>query len=412
MATRSSATRARASCALSTREEIQVIDREMPTPEGDALIELAREITRQELAPLAAEYERACRFPRHQFRLIGKSGLLGLPYSPAHGGGGQPYSVYLQVLEELATGWMTLALGLSVHTLSAHALAEFGTAEQRDRWLPDMLEGELLGAYCLSEHGSGSDAAAMTTTAVRQDSGNYLISGTKAWITHGGEADYYTLMARTATPEARPAEGGGRAPISCFLLPGDAPGLSFGQPERKMGLTGSTTAAVHLDRVNVDHHRLIGSEGQGFRIAMNALDSGRLGIAACAVGLAQAAVDASAGYAKQRHQFGQPIARFQGIEFMLADMATQIEAARSLYLAAAARKDAGRPFSQQAAMAKLFATDMAMTVTTDAVQILGGAGYVADFPVERYMREAKVLQIVEGTNQIQRVVIARSMLGS
>lgn len=380
-----------------------MVERYLPTPESVALIELVREITRDELAPLAAEYEEAARFPRQEFRLLGKSGLLGLPYPVEVGGGGQPFAVYLQAVEELAAGWLTVALGLSVHTLSAHALASFGSESQRDAWLPDMLEGDLLGAYCLSEQGSGSDAASMTTMATRIDSDDYSISGAKAWITHGGVADYYTLLART--------EAGPRGAVSCFLLPGQAPGLSFGKPERKMGMTGSTTAAVQLDQVRVSADRLIGAEGQGMRIALNALDSGRLGIAACAVGLAQAAFDAAVEYARQRKQFGQAIARFQGIEFMLADMATGIAAARSLYLSAARLKDAGLPFSAQAAMAKLLATDTAMSVTTDAVQIFGGAGYVHDFPVERYFREAKVLQIVEGTNQIQRIVIARSVLG-
>ena len=378
------------------------VQRQLPTPEAVALIDLARDIAREELAPAAAAHEQNATFPREYFRLLGKSGLLGLPYPEQFGGAAQPFTVYLQVLEELAASWMTIALGVSVHTLSAHPVATFGTDDQRNRWLPAMLGGDLLGAYCLSETGSGSDAAAMTTTAIRQ-AGEYSITGAKAWITHGGQADYYAVMARTAAERT----GG----ISCFLVPGDAPGLSFGEPERKMGMNGSTTATVHLDDVRVDAQRLIGGEGKGFSIALNALDSGRLGIAACAVGLAQSACDAAVEYAQRREQFGKPIAAFQGIEFMLADMATGIEAARALYLQAAARKDAGLPFSAQAAMAKLFATDMAMSVTIDAVQVFGGAGYVTDFPVERYLREAKVLQIVEGTNQIQRVVIARSLLG-
>lgn len=385
-----------------------MVDRDLPTSEAVALLDLTRDIAQQELVPRVADAERVGEFPREIFRLLGRSGLMGLPYPEDEGGGGQPYSVYLQVLEELAAGWLSVALGVSVHTLSAHALANFGTAEQRDRWLPDMLGGELLGAYCLSEPGSGSDAAAMVTTATPESDG-YSITGTKAWITHGGEADYYTLMARTIHPDDAVAASG-RDPISCFLLPARTDGLSFGSPERKMGMKASTTAPVHLDSVRVDRDRLLGSEGQGMQIALNALDAGRLGISACAVGLAQAALEAARDYALGRNQFGQPIARFQGIEFMLADMATQIEAGRALYLQTAARKDAGRPYSSQAAMTKLFCTDMAMQVTTDAVQIFGGAGYVEDFPVERYFREAKVLQIVEGTNQIQRVVIARSLL--
>ncbi len=397
-----------------------MVDRDLPSPEATALVDLTREITREVLSPRVDDAERAGEFPREEFRLLGRSGLLGLPYPESEGGGDQPYSVYLQVLEELAAGWLAVALGVSVHTLSAHALATFGTPGQRDRWLPDMLGGELLGAYCLSEPGSGSDAAAMVTTATGDDRG-FSISGTKAWITHGGRADYYTLMARSAGAAEATGDGAGeresrqaptRAPISCFLIPAGAEGLSFGQPENKMGMRSSTTAAVHLDSVRVEGDRLIGAEGQGMQIALNALDAGRLGISACAVGLAQSALDAALSYASERRQFGQPIARFQGIEFMLADLATKIEAGRSLYLRTAARKDAGKAYSAQAAMTKLFCTDMAMQVATDVVQIFGGAGYVEDFPVERYFREAKLLQIVEGTNQIQRVVIARSLLRS
>jgi len=389
-----------------------VVDRDLPSPEAIALIDLTSEITREVLSPRVDKAEHLGEFPREEFRLLGRSGLLGLPYPESEGGGDQPYSVYLQVLEELAAGWLAVALGVSVHTLSAHALATFGTPGQRDRWLPDMLGGELLGAYCLSEPGSGSDAAAMVTTATGDDRG-FSISGTKAWITHGGRADYYTLMARSAgAAKGNDDQAPARAPISCFLIPAGAEGLSFGQPENKMGMRSSTTAAVHLDSVRVEGDRLIGAEGQGMQIALNALDAGRLGISACAVGLAQSALDAALAYASERRQFGQPIARFQGIEFMLADLATKIEAGRSLYLRTAARKDAGKAYSAQAAMTKLFCTDMAMQVATDVVQIFGGAGYVEDFPVERYFREAKLLQIVEGTNQIQRVVIARSLLRS
>ena len=376
------------------------VEREVPTDEARQLLALAREIAAAELAPVAAEYERDGRFPRKQFQVLGAAGFLGLPYDPQYGGGGQPFGVYLQALEELASAWLSVGLGVSVHTLTCNPLATFGSDEQKTKWLPDMLGGELLGAYCLSEPHCGSDAAALTTSA-RQDGDAFVVNGTKAWITHAGEADYYTLMARTS-------DDGSRG-ISCFLAPADLDGITTATPERKMGMKGSTTAQVLWDNVRVPADRLIGSAGQGFAIAMNALDSGRLGISACAVGLAQAAIDCAVDYARDRQQFGKAIAEFQGIQFMLADMATQIEAARALYLRAAALKDAGKPFSVQAAMAKLFATDMAMSVTTDAVQILGGAGYVEDYPVERYMREAKVLQIVEGTNQIQRVVIGRAI---
>ncbi|CAL9387543.1 Acyl-CoA dehydrogenase [Streptomyces sp. enrichment culture] len=380
----------------------QPVDRQLPTEEARDLISLVRDIAQQEIVPKAAEEEEAGRFPRELFTLLSRSGLLGLPYDSEYGGGDQPYEVYLQVLEELAAARLTVGLGVSVHTLASYALAANGTKEQQVEHLPAMLGGGLLGAYCLSEPHSGSDAAALRTRAVR-DGDDWVITGSKAWITHGGIADFYTVMARTG-------EEGPRG-ITAFLVPGDAPGVSAAPPERKMGMKGSPTAQVHFDGVRVPDARRIGEEGHGFAIALSSLDSGRLGIAACAIGLAQAALDEAVSYATQRRQFGKPIADFQGLRFMLADMATQIEAGRALYLAAARLRDAGRPFARQAAMAKLHCTDAAMRVTTDAVQILGGYGYTADFPAERYMREAKVLQIVEGTNQIQRMVIARHLVG-
>lgn len=374
------------------------VDRRLPTSEAEELVELVRRFRAARLDPVAADYEERGEFPRELFREIGAAGLLGLPYPEEYGGGGQPYEVYLQVLEELASSWLTVALGVSVHVLSCHPVACFGSREQRQRFLPAMLGGDLLGAYALSEPHSGSDAAALTTRAVPED-GGYRLHGQKAWVTHAHHADYVNVMARS-----------GRG-ITCLLVPGDAPGLSWGAPERKMGMTGSTTAALHLDGVRVDEQRRIGPEGRGFAIAMAALDAGRLGIAACAVGLAQAALDASVDHARTRVQFGRPIGHFQGVSFMLADMATAVASARALVLDAARRKDAGLPYGPQAAMAKLCATDVAMRVTTDAVQIHGGAGYTRDVPVERYFREAKVLQIVEGTNQIQRLVIGRSLIG-
>ncbi|WP_419993362.1 acyl-CoA dehydrogenase [Streptomyces boninensis] len=380
----------------------QPVERELPTEESRDLLNLVRELVQREISPSATAEEDAGRFPRELFRLLSQAGLLGLPYPEEFGGGEQPYEVYLQVLEELAAARLTVGLGVSVHSLACHALAGYGTKEQKADHLPDMLGGGLLGAYCLSEPAAGSDAAALRTKAVR-DGDDWVIDGTKAWITHGGVADFYTVLARTGGPGARG--------ISAFLVPGDADGVSAAAPERKMGLKGSPTAQVHFDGVRVPAGRRIGDEGQGFAIALSALDSGRLGIAACAVGLAQAALDEALRYAAGREQFGRPIADFQGLRFMLADMATQIEAGRALYLAAARRRDAGKPFAKQAAMAKLFCTDAAMRITTDAVQVLGGYGYTADFPAERYMREAKMLQIVEGTNQIQRVVVARHLAG-
>ncbi|MFD0356040.1 acyl-CoA dehydrogenase [Streptomyces sp. NPDC127110] len=380
----------------------QPVDRQLPTEESRDLLALVREIAQREIRPHAADEEETGRFPREIFTLLSEAGLLGLPYDGEFGGGEQPYEVYLQVLEELAAARLTVGLGVSVHSLACHGLAGYGTKQQQSAHLPDMLGGGLLGAYCLSEPAAGSDAASLTTKAVREGD-DWVITGTKAWITHGGVADFYTVLARTGAPGAKG--------ITAFLVPGDAPGLTAAVPEKKMGMKGSPTAQLHFDGVRVPDSRRIGEEGQGFTIALAALDAGRLGIAACAIGVAQAALDEAVSYALGRKQFGHPIADFQGLRFMLADMATKIEAGRALYLAAARLRDAGKPFSRQAAMAKLFCTDAAMAVTTDAVQILGGYGYTADFPVERLMREAKVLQIVEGTNQIQRMVIARHLAG-
>jgi alkylation response protein AidB-like acyl-CoA dehydrogenase len=376
------------------------VERVLPSEESRDLLDLVTDLARTELAPRAAEFEARKEFPRELVRLLGRSGLLGLPYDEAYGGAGQPYEVYLQVLEQLAANWASVALAVSVHTMSCYPLVAFGTDEQRDRWLPDMIGGELLGAYCLSEAQSGSDAAALRTKATKV-ADEYVLEGTKAWVTHGGVADYYLTFCRTSEDAKRG--------ISALLIPADTDGLQPQPPERKMGLWSSPTASIALDKAHVDTERLIGAEGDGLRIALSALDSGRLGIAAIATGLAQAALDAAIEWVTVREQFGKRIAEFQGVSFILADMATGIEAARSTYLAAARRRDAGLSYGPQASMAKLLATDMAMTVTTDAVQLFGGYGYTTEFPVERYMREAKVMQIFEGTNQIQRMVIGRHL---
>jgi alkylation response protein AidB-like acyl-CoA dehydrogenase len=376
------------------------VDRELPTQEAADLIALTRDLADAELAPRAAEYEREERFPREVFRKLGDAGLLGLPFAEEDGGGGQPYAVYLQVVEELAARWASVALGVSVHTLACSPIAQYGTEQQRRELLPEMVGGTLLGAYSLSEANAGSDVAAMRATAEASDEG-WLARGEKAWVTHGGHADFYTTFLRT------PADG--PRGISCFHLTPDLPGFSTARPEEKMGLTASTTAALRLDDVPVSADRLVGEPGRGMAIALGALDSGRLGISAVAVGLAQSALDVAVRYAGEREAFGRPIVEHQGLAFLLADMAAAVESARATYLVAARRKDAGKPYSRQASIAKLVATDAAMKVTTDAVQVLGGAGYTREFPVERYMREAKVMQIFEGTNQIQRMVIGRSL---
>jgi alkylation response protein AidB-like acyl-CoA dehydrogenase len=381
------------------------VERETRDETTAALFELTRELAQGEVRPQADAAEREARFPREIFRTLGKAGLLSLPYPEELGGGGQSYETYLQVVEELATAWLAVGLGVSVHTLTCFPIATAGTPEQQERWLPGMLGGDQLGAYCLSEPASGSDAAAVRTRAVA-DGDEFVIDGVKAWISHAGQADFYTLFARTSGEPDGPARASG---ISCLHVPARTPGVSAAAPEHKMGMRSSVTAQMIFEGARVPAGNLVGERDRGFRIALAALDAGRLGIAACSTGLAQAALDLAAQYARERRQFGQAIIDFEGLQFMLADMATAVAASRALYLAAARRKDAGLAFGQQAAMAKLFASDTAMRVATDAVQVLGGYGYVEDFPAERLMREAKVLQIVEGTNQIQRMVIGRQL---
>jgi alkylation response protein AidB-like acyl-CoA dehydrogenase len=375
------------------------VDRILPSEDADDLIALTREVADKLLDPIVDAHEKSETYPEGVFAQLGAAGLLSLPQPEEWGGAGQPFEVYLQVLEEIAARWAAVAVAVSVHSLSSHPLLTFGTDEQKQRWLPGMLSGEQIGAYSLSEPQAGSDAAALRCSATPTADG-YLLNGSKSWITHGGVADFYTLFART---------GEGSRGISCFLVPGDLEGLSFGKPEEKMGLSAVPTTSAFYDNARVDADRRIGTEGQGLQIAFSALDSGRLGIAAVAVGIAQAALDEAQRYANERTTFGRKIIDHQGLGFLLADMAAAVVSARATYLDAARRRDLGRPYSTEASVAKLVATDAAMKVTTDAVQVFGGAGYTRDYRVERYMREAKITQIFEGTNQIQRLVIARSL---
>jgi alkylation response protein AidB-like acyl-CoA dehydrogenase len=380
------------------------VERLLPSQEAQDLIGLTRDIADKVLEPIVDAHEKAERYPDGVFAALGSAGLLSLPQPEEWGGGGQPFEVYLQVLEEIAARWAAVAVAVSVHSLSSHPLLMFGTDEQRQRWLPDMLSGERIGAYSLSEPQAGSDAAALRCAAVFSDAGTtpeYVLNGSKSWITHGGVADFYTLFART---------GEGSRGISCFLVPADLPGLSFGKPEEKMGLHAVPTTSAFYADARISSERLIGKEGQGLQIAFSALDSGRLGIAAVATGLAQAALDEAVRYANERTTFGRKIIDHQGLGFLLADMSAAVVGARATYLDAARRRDLGLDYSAHASVAKLIATDAAMKVTTDAVQVFGGAGYTRDYRVERYMREAKIMQIFEGTNQIQRLVIARGLV--
>ena len=373
----------------------------LPGEDAEALLKLARDIATKELAPQVADMEERAEFPEAAYRLLGKTGLLSLPFPERYGGGGQPYEIYLQALEEIATAWPSVGVGVSVHALTVTVLGANGTEEQRQEWLPRMLSGEWLGAYCLSEPQAGSDVSGIQTRAVR-DGDEYVLTGIKQWITNGSHADYYIVFARTSDD---PKHG-----LSAFIVPDGTPGVSFGKPEKKLGMNCDVTTTVMFDDARIPAAQRIGEEGSGMKVALSALDVGRLGIAAVATGIAQCALSHSVAYAKEREQFGKPIGQFQGLQFMLADMAAAVERGRATYLYAARLKDAGKPINRLASIAKLTATDAAMSVTTDAIQVFGGNGYIREYPVERLFRDAKVTQIFEGTNQIQRMVIGRDLL--
>jgi alkylation response protein AidB-like acyl-CoA dehydrogenase len=366
------------------------------------IVGLVRRFVTDRVAPAAAGYEERKEFPRDLFRQLAKMGLGGIPFDEAYGGGGQPFLSYLAVLEEVGAGHLALAVGLSVHHLAAFGIHGFGSEDLKRTHLPRLFSGEWLGAYALSEASSGSDAAALRTRAERTE-GGWRLTGSKRFISHAGEAEFYLVMARTGDE----SPGG----ISAFAVEKGWAGLDFGKLEEKMGWHASPMREITFDRCDVPDGNLVGEEGQGFTVALEALDSGRLGIAACSTGVAQAALDAAVSFAREREQFGRPVIEFQGLQFLLADMAVQVEAARRLYREAGRARDEGRGTSVACSMAKLFASDVAMRVTTDAVQAHGGYGYMAEYPVERYMREAKALQIVEGTNQVQRMIIGRDLAG-
>jgi alkylation response protein AidB-like acyl-CoA dehydrogenase len=363
-----------------------------------------RRFTESHITPYAETWDELNHFPREVYTLMAELGLMGMTIPEEYGGSALSRLSGALVYEELARGEMATSVGLSVQNMVAGSIARFGNAEQIQRWVTRLASGELLGAFSLSETASGSDAASLQCRAENQDH-SYLLNGSKMWVTNGGVADVYLLMARTSA-------GKGASGISCFVVEKGTPGFSFGKTERKMGLHSSPTRELIFENCQIPAFNRLGDEGQGFKIALSSLDGGRVNIGAVAVGVARAAFDIACNYARERQQFGHPIGAFQGIQFMLADMAMKIEAARLLVYEAAYRLDTGQSASMYASMAKCFATDTAMEVTTNAVQVLGGAGYVRDYPVERYMRDVKVSQIFEGTNQIQRIVIARSLLGN
>ncbi len=370
------------------------------TEDQQALSEASREFCQATLGATAKEDDEAERFRKEYIAAMGEMGFCGIPTPEKYGGLGLGYFDYCVVLEEIAKVSASYAVGVAVTGLPQIILNLYGDDRQKDRWLPGLAAGEYLGAFALSEPEAGSDAGSLKSTAVL-DGSDYILNGTKFWITHGGVADVYIVMARTG--------GEGAKGVSAFLIPGDAPGLSFGRKEEKMGLRSSPTVEVVMEDVRVPVGDRIGPEGFGFKVAMEALDSGRITIGATSVGICQASLDVAAHYATERRQFKRSIIDFQGVGFMLADMACQIETARLLVHKAAWLKDNARPYGHIAAMAKVVATDAAMAVSTDAVQVLGGYGYTREHPVERYMRDAKVMQIVEGTNQIQRLVISRHL---
>ncbi len=365
------------------------------------LRDLTRKFATKEMLPLIEQDEMDEKFRPEWIRALGELGLTGVPVAEEFGGAGLGYQDYIVVLEELARVSAGYAISVAVTGLPQVILSRFGAPEQKEKWIRPLAEGRAIGAFSLSEAGSGSDAGSLRTTAQR-DGDFYVLQGTKHWVTQGDSADVILVMARTGGP--------GPSGISTFLMEKGTPGLSLGKREKKMGCQVSHTMELVLEQVRLPAKNRVGAEGEGFKVAMTALDSGRITIAAAALGIAGASLEIAVRHAKHREQFGKPIGEFQGVSFMLADMAVQWEAARLLVYQAAQLRDRGWSFTQEAAMAKLFATDMAMKVTTDAVQILGGSGYTQDFPVERYMREAKVLQIVEGTNQIQRLIIGKNLL--
>lgn len=368
----------------------------------------ARDFAQREVAPLAAELDREGRFDHALVQRLAELGFLGMLLPERWDGLGLDATSYLLALEEIAVADASAAVLMSVHnSLPTQMLLHYGSDAQRERFLRPMARGEMLGAFALSEPEAGSDAASLRAQAVR-DGDDWVITGTKSWVTHGTHADVILCMARTDTSDARRGAKG----ISTFILTPDLPGFSVGKKEDKLGLRSSPTVQLNLDGCRVPADRLLGDEGQGFTYALASLDHGRLGIAAQAIGIGRAALEAAARYATERKQFGEAIASFQAIQFKLAEMATRLTAARTLLHAAAAAKERGERVTRYSSMAKLFATETAMWVTTEAVQVFGGYGYVTDYPVERHFRDAKVTTIYEGTSEVQRIVIARDLLAA
>ncbi|MCM3597397.1 acyl-CoA dehydrogenase [Metabacillus idriensis] len=368
--------------------------------EHEMIRKMVRDFAKNEVEPTAAERDEEERFDRELFDKMAELGLTGIPWPEEYGGIGSDYLAYVIAVEELSRVCASIGVTLSAHTsLAGWPVYKFGTEEQKQKYLKPMAQGEKIGAYGLTEPGSGSDAGGMRTNA-KLNGDHYVLNGSKIFITNGGIADTYIVFAVT-DPESK------HKGTSAFIVEKDFKGFSVGKKESKLGIRSSPTTEIIFEDCIVPKENLLGQEGEGFKIAMMTLDGGRNGIAAQAVGIAQGALDASVAYAKERQQFGKPIAMQQGIGFKLADMATTVEASRLLTYQAAWLESEGLPYGKESAMSKLFAGDTAMKVTTEAVQVFGGYGYTKDYPVERYMRDAKITQIYEGTQEIQRLVISR-----
>ena len=375
------------------------------TGEQRDVLEMVRHFADGEVKPRAAAIDEKAEYPADLVAKMGELGLMGVPFPEEYGGAGQSYVTFALIVEELCRACASTGLIMDVNvSLCGEPILIFGTEEQKQKFLTPLATGEKLGALAMTEPEAGSDAASIRTTAVRKN-GGYTLNGRKIFITNGEKADTYVVTAKTDMER-------GSHGITDFIVEKTMPGVSFTTHYEKMGIRGSPTTDVVLENVEVPAENVLGGEGNGFRVTMDTLDAGRIGIAAQAIGIARAALDDCLAYVRERQQFGRPIAQFQGVQFMLADMATQIQAAHVLMLRAAFLRDRNIPCARESSMAKLFAGDMAMQVTTDAVQLFGGYGYIQEYPVERHMRDAKITQIYEGTQQVQRLVVARQVMGA
>jgi len=373
------------------------------TKEQEMVRKLFKEFSENEVKPLAAEIDATERFPRETVEKMARYDMMGIPFPQKYGGAGGDNISYAIAVEELSKVCGTTGVILSAHTsLGAHPIYQYGTEEQKLKYLVPLAKGEKVGAFGLTEPNAGTDSSAQQTTAVLEGD-NYILNGSKVFITNGGEADIYIVFAMTDKSK-------GNKGISAFIVEKEFKGFSIGKKEEKMGIRGSSTTELIFENCFVPKENMLGEIGKGFGIAMQTLDGGRIGIAAQALGIAQGALDESVKYMKERKQFGKPLSYFQGLQWMIADMTVRVEAARLLVYNAADKKDKKLPFSAEAAMAKLFAAETAMEVTTKAVQIFGGYGYTRDYPVERMMRDAKITEIYEGTSQVQKMVIAAKAL--